>query len=160
VLADSLGAERIAELWPDADPEQPYAFARDRLSARADEVVDERSIRLHGEHHHPRDRPSESQRVAGFREQYAAAWAIRPGDVIDEVRARVHALGGALELDDEPGIYLAGALDDLVDELVNATFEHEATIESRASLRFDVRAPQWIAHLSVGDTWDSVAHPA
>jgi hypothetical protein len=62
-----------------------------------------------------------------------------------------------LEFAGEPELYTTGSLDDLIEELVSAKLDSAPA--PSASLRFKVRDPRWIAHLSPGDEASSTASP-
>jgi hypothetical protein len=159
-LHDSLSEDDIVALWPEADREQPWAWASAWMESHVDDIIEAGSVVLHDAVNHPPERPSEWQLLEPLRARFAGAWKTAPTTVVAQVRALMAEHGATLELDAEPEVYQAGELDDLLHELVSVRFDAIGALRSSAALRFRVRDPRFIAHLEPGDTFDSVAYPA
>lgn len=159
VLAESLPEDAILTLWPDADRENSWVFAEQWLLEHADEVIDEESIELHDEVAHPFVLPSIHQLIEEIATPVKAQWETDPRAVLLQLQAAITAEGERLQFDNDLDLYRAGSLKEVAEEVASARLERIAGVEVRASLRFSVRNEKWIAHLAVGDRFDSTAYP-
>lgn len=157
VLADLLGEDEILALLPEADPESPWSYASAWLPEHADEIIDGKSVRVSNEVHHPPVELNHHAMRSALRARFAARWSVDPLAVVRDVADEMARLGEALAFAGEPELYTTGSLEDLLEELISAELESAPT--PSASLRFTVRDPRWIAHLSPGDEVGSVAAP-
>src|SRR5262249_35135262 len=146
VVADLLGEDEILALLPEADPESPWSYAAEWLPEHADEIIDAKSVRVFNEVHHPPVEINHHALRSALHARFGARWSADPLAVVRDVADEMARLGQAPEFAGEPELYTTGSLDDLLEELVSAELESAPT--PSASLRFRVRDPRWIAHLS------------
>jgi len=158
VIAESLPEPRVVELLGGAESDASER-AWDWLTAHADALIDERSIRVHDEADYPNEHGSESRLVAQYTAEFAASWQSDRDPTLHVIRQRIHELGAQLEFESDPSMYAAATLADLVHELVDAHFEALARRRPRASIAFAVRDSKWVSHLRAGDEFDSLAWP-
>src|SRR5690606_7498269 len=151
LLADLTGLDG----HPAVGDSEPVDWAR----VNAETLVDVASIVRVSTVNCPRVLPSVFQVRSALRARYDATWASDPMATIRAVSAELALRGTSLSFDDEPEVYLAGTLDELLEALVSTELDRAYDADSRATLRVRVIDRHVLDALRIGDEVGSLAHP-
>jgi hypothetical protein len=132
LLADLTGLDG----HPAVGDSDPVDWARTNAAA----LVDAASIVRASAVNCPRVLPSPFQVLDALRAHHGATWVSDPLAVVRAVSAELAVRGTSLLFDEEPEVYLAGTLDELLEPLVNTKLDRAYGAESRATLRVRVIA--------------------